>query len=185
MIDVIYTWVKNLVCFYIFITVILHLLPKENYQKYVRFFAGMLLMILVVSPILSLMGKEDILLQKISQAGFFQEMDNLKLDTEHLQDTQKEVYVQEYERAVGMDISRMAEDKQLNTRQVEVHLSEDYQVDSIVMEVSLANEDGLSVHKASFADNSREYPQVYKLKQELMDFYQIEEGQIEIVVQGG
>lgn len=36
----IYSWVKNLVCFYILLTVVLHLLPKENYQKYVRFFSG-------------------------------------------------------------------------------------------------------------------------------------------------
>ena len=34
----IYAWVKNLVCFYILLTVVLHLLPKDNYQKYVRFF---------------------------------------------------------------------------------------------------------------------------------------------------
>ena len=185
MMDIIYTWVKNLVCFYIFLTVILHLLPKESYQKYVRFFSGMLLMILVVSPILSLLGKEDVLLQKISQAGFFQEMDNLKMDTEYLKDTQKEMYFQEYEKAIGMDISRMAEDRQLHASQVEVHLSKEYQVESIALEVSFAKEDGLFVQKASFTDNSKEYPEVYKLKQELMDFYQIKEGQIEIVVQGG
>lgn len=91
----IYAWVKNLVCFYILLTVVLHLLPKDNYQKYVRFFSGMLLTILVMSPVLSLMGNEEVLREKISQAGFFQEMDNLKLDTEHLEWQQKERYLQE------------------------------------------------------------------------------------------
>ena len=73
--DIIYAWVKNIVCYYIFLTVIFHLLPKSSYQKYVRFFSGMLLMILVVTPVLSVLGKEDVLLQKINQAGFFQELD--------------------------------------------------------------------------------------------------------------
>ena len=132
----IYSWVKNLVCFYILLTVVLHLLPKQNYQKYVRFFSGMLLTILVTSPILSLMGNEELIREKINQAEFFQGLDNLKLDTAHLEDQQKELYREEYERALGMDVSRMAEDKQLIPRQVKVQLSEDYEVESIEMTVS-------------------------------------------------
>ena len=38
------------------------------------------------------------------------------------------------------------------------------------------------LRKASYGDNSQEYPEVYRLKQELMEFYQIEEAQIEISV---
>ncbi|MCI9532785.1 MAG: stage III sporulation protein AF [Lachnospiraceae bacterium] len=185
MVSLVYAWVKNLVCFYIFLTVILRLLPRNNYQKYVRFFSGMLLMLLVFSPILSLLGKEDTIRQKISQAGFFQDMDNLKLDTAHLQQAQKEAYLREYERAVGMDVSRMAEEKQLYANQVEVHLSESYQVESIAMDISLAGGEGIFIRKASYGDNSQEYPEVYRLKQELMEFYKITESQIEINVQEG
>ena len=132
----IYAWVKNLVCFYILLTVVLHLLPKDNYQKYVRFFSGMLLTILVMSPVLSLMGSEEVLREKISQAGFFQEMDNLKLDTEHLEWQQKERYLQEYEHALEMDVSRIAEEKQLLVQEAKVQLSEDYQVESIELTAS-------------------------------------------------
>ena len=178
----IYGWVRNLVCFYILLTVVLHLLPRENYQKYVRFFAGILLTILVASPILSLIGNEETLRTKISQAGFFQDMDNLKQDTEYLEDTQKQVYLREYEQAVGMDVSRMAEEKQLVAEQVEVHLSEDYQVESIEMTVTLGEDDSVFVQKASFPDDSREYPGVYELKQELMEFYRLKEEQITIGV---
>lgn len=163
--SMVYAWVKNVVCFYIFLTVILHLLPRDNYRKYVRFFSGMLLMILVFSPVLSLLGKEDTLLQRISQAEFFQDMDSLKLDTAHLQRDQKALYLREYERAVGMDISRMAAEKQLDASQVEVHLSEEYQVESIAMEISKEGGEG-----------------IYRLKQELMEFYQVNEAQIEIRV---
>ena len=68
--DIIYGWIKNIICFYIFITVILHLLPKENYRKYVRFFTGMLLVILVMNPVLSLLGKEELILQNQSDQIF-------------------------------------------------------------------------------------------------------------------
>ena len=178
----IYAWVKNLVCFYILLTVVLHLLPKDNYQKYVRFFSGMLLTILVMSPVLSLMRSEEVLREKISQAGFFQEMDNLKLDTEHLEWQQKERYLQEYEHALEMDVSRIAEEKQLLVQEAKVQLSEDYQVESIELTASFQEEDGIFVQKASFADRSKEYPKVYELKQELMEYYRLKEEQVNIAI---
>ncbi len=179
----IYGWVKNLVCFYLLLTVILHLLPKKNYQKYVRFFSGMLLTILVTSPVLSLMGNEEILREKINQAGFFQELDNLKLDTEHLEDGQKERYLREYEKALEMDVGRMAEQKQLTVSKSDVHLSEDYQVESIELTASFEEEEGIFVQKASFADRIQEYPRVQELRQELMDFYRLDDTQIKIEIQ--
>lgn len=173
----IYSWVKNLVCFYILLTVVLHLLPKENYQKYVRFFSGMLLTILVISPILSLMDNEEVIREKINQEAFFQGLDNLKLDTAHLEDRQKEMYRAEYERALGMDVSRMAEDKQLIPKQVNVHLSEDYQVESIEITVSLGEDE---IFLTAFAEGNREDQKVNELKQELMEFYRLAEGQVSI-----
>ena len=173
----IYSWVKNLVCFYILLTVVLHLLPKQNYQKYVRFFSGILLTILVISPILSLLGNEEAIREKINQAEFFQGLDNLKLDTAHLEDQQKELYREEYERALGMDVSRMAEDKQLLPRQVKVQLSEDYEVESIEMTVSLGEDE---IFLTDFEENRKEEQKINELKQELMEFYRLTKGQVSI-----
>lgn len=177
----IFEWVKNLVCFYLLITVVLHLLPRKSYQKYVRFFSGILLTILVVSPVLELLGDEEMLRQKISQEEFFQGMDNIKLDTEHLEVTQKEHYLREYERALGMDVSRMAEEKLLVPKKVEVRLTENYEVSTIDMEVAL-QEEGALVQKASYGEDDAQYPQVYELRQNLMEFYRLEESQIHIAI---
>ncbi len=178
----IYNWVKNLVCFYLLLTVVQHLLPKKSYQKYVRFFSGMLLTILVVSPVLSLLGNEELLRQKISQTEFFQDMDNMKLDTEHLEATQKEVYLKEYENAIGMDVSRMAEEKQLAAQEVNVHLTQEYEVESIELTVKLKEDNSVFVQKAAYADNGAEYPSVHELRQTLMEFYRLDENQIAILV---
>ena len=37
-----YTWIKNLAVFYILFTAILHLVPNGKYERYVRFFMGLL-----------------------------------------------------------------------------------------------------------------------------------------------
>ncbi len=178
----IYTWVKNLVCFYLLLTVVLHLLPQKSYQKYVRFFAGMLLTILVVSPVLSLMGSEEALRTKISQAEIFQDLDNIKLDTEHLEMAQKEIYLREYENALEMDVGRIVEQKQLVPKEVRVRLSKDYEVESIEMTVAFGEDDSMFMQKAFYENDSTEYPKVYELKQNLMEYYRLDESQISIAI---
>lgn len=179
--EVIYGWVKNLVCFYIFLTAILHLLPKESYRKYVRFFTGLLLVIMVFTPIFSLLKDKDSLYEKIEQAGFFQEMENLKLDTAYLESSQQKIYQEEYEKAICMDVEQMVERQELKAKKVEVSLTADCQVEHIYIEAELSEENGESVQKAVFSEGM-EYPSVHELQKELEDFYKVGEEKIEIVV---
>ena len=181
---VIYGWVKNLVCFYIFITAILHLMPKESYRKYVRFFTGLLLVIMVLTPILSLLRDNENLYSKIEQAGFWQEMENLKLDTANLESSQQEIYHEEYEKAISVDIEQMVKREDLKAKKVEVSLTEECQIEHIYVEVEFLEENEAYLEKAAFSEGT-EYPEIYELRKELKDFYQVEEEQIEIDVRGG
>ena len=57
MIEALYEWMKNIIVFMIISTVILNLLGKSNYKKYVGLITGLILVLLVIGPILSLTGK--------------------------------------------------------------------------------------------------------------------------------
>lgn len=179
--EVVYGWVKNLVCFYIVITAVLHLLPKESYRKYVRFFTGMLLVILVLTPIFSVLQDRGNLYKKIEQAGFFQELESLKLDTAYLEQSQQEIYRKEYEKAISMDIEQMVQRQELQPGDIEVSLTGECQVEKIYIEAGFPKESESYLEKAGFSAGA-EYPAVYELQKELKDFYQIEEEQIEIVM---
>lgn len=52
-----YQWIKNLAVFYILLSSILHLVPNGKYEKYVRFFMGLLLIFMMSTPIFALFGK--------------------------------------------------------------------------------------------------------------------------------
>lgn len=56
MIEAIYTWMKNMVFFLVIVTAVLEVLPGTTYQKYIRFFTGLVLMMLLLTPFLSLSG---------------------------------------------------------------------------------------------------------------------------------
>lgn len=59
MFDYIYQWLQNLAFYMILVTAVIHVLPESSYQKYIRFFCGLILVILLASPILKLFGMKE------------------------------------------------------------------------------------------------------------------------------
>lgn len=47
---------QNLAVYMILVTAFLQALPENSYRKYVRFFCGLLLTVLLAQPVLDLMG---------------------------------------------------------------------------------------------------------------------------------
>lgn len=56
MLDALYEWIQNIVFFLLLSGMVLDALPGNSYRKYVRFFAGTVVILLLVSPILRLSG---------------------------------------------------------------------------------------------------------------------------------
>lgn len=52
--EAIYEWLEQLSCYLILITALIHALPDSGYKKYVRFFTGLVLVLLLASPVLRL-----------------------------------------------------------------------------------------------------------------------------------
>ena len=50
----IFSYIKNICSFMIIITLILNLFPNKSYLKYIKFVAGLLLLIIVLRPILDI-----------------------------------------------------------------------------------------------------------------------------------
>ena len=54
-------WIRNLAFYFIFLSAVMNVLPGGEEKKYIRFFMGMLLILLVLRPLLSFKGAEDFL----------------------------------------------------------------------------------------------------------------------------
>lgn len=182
----IYNWVKNIVVFYILMTAVLHLLPKSSYQKYVRFFSGLLLVVLLLTPLLEFLFKEDYLLNRISYESFWQQADTVKLDVSGMEEIQQNAYKREYERAIAGDMALLVQGEEITVESAAVTLGEDYTISSVDLTVRLTGQkEGILIEKITLGDNSRDYPQVVKIKEKLMDFYEVSDHQIQITVKEG
>ncbi len=54
------TWIRQIIYVFVFLVLILQILPSGNYQKYVRFFAGLIFAAILLGPLISLICGTDV-----------------------------------------------------------------------------------------------------------------------------
>lgn len=85
MFEYLYEWLRSIAYFMIFVAILMHVIPGQSYRKYIRFFTGILLVLLLMTPVMRLVGMgKDFLsiyngsayeeeLKKIEDAGAYLE----------------------------------------------------------------------------------------------------------------
>ena len=58
MFQYLYDWIKNISFYLVLVTALLNVLPDSGYKRYIRFFTGILLMLMVMAPILNILGSD-------------------------------------------------------------------------------------------------------------------------------
>ena len=59
MLEAVYGWIQNISVYLIVTAAVMHAVPGKDYGKYIRFFSGLVLILLVFTPLLKVMGMGD------------------------------------------------------------------------------------------------------------------------------
>ena len=59
MLEYIYEWIENIAVYLVLVVAVLHMVPNEEYKRYIRFFIGMILMLMLAGPILKIWGMSE------------------------------------------------------------------------------------------------------------------------------
>lgn len=59
MLEGIYGWIQDISVYLIVMAAVMHAIPGKDYGKYIRFFSGLVLILLLSTPLLKLAGMED------------------------------------------------------------------------------------------------------------------------------
>ena len=59
MIAFIYEWMENIAFYLVILVAVMQMIPQNSYQKYIRFFAGMILILMLAGPILRIFGMTE------------------------------------------------------------------------------------------------------------------------------
>ncbi len=91
--EFLYSYIKNICVFMLVITLILNIFPDRQYIKYIKLFAGLLLIISAITPIINF-GKQRIDITKVIDKYYSKE---ITMDSD-ISDSVREMQTKVYER---------------------------------------------------------------------------------------
>ena len=185
----IYQWVRSLVFYLIFSTMLMNLLPDKRYEKYLRLITGVIFLLLFFRPFTDLTGIEARIAGTFEQLSFRNDVQSLKREMEDVDQERMMRMLEGYRKAVETDLETMAETGAMECR--EVHAALDMDADSesfgsltgIKIRVGPAEDfSGLSQEEK----RSRRYQlnrEMGDLKERIGEYYGLEEHQMEIYLE--
>ena len=102
-------WVKNIACFYIIASLVMHIIPGKSYLQHIKVFLGIVTIILLLKPIGSLFSFEDKLGTELKKNFNVQMEEELLRDLELVGEYQKEAVVGDYLNVIKNNIKDYVE----------------------------------------------------------------------------
>ena len=171
----VYEWIRNLTAFFLFLSVMENLLPGQKYGKYIRLFAGMVLILLAVEPFTSGFNLDEGLARSYEDLVIRGEAGELKEQLGATEQKRLGQILSQYEEAVGRDVRELAQSCGLTVMDCGVRIEgdEDSPEFGTVREIA-------AVLPAQSAQAEKE-----KLSNRIQEYYGLEEQYVEIEIAGG
>lgn len=116
MLHQLYGWIQNIAVYLIVAAAVMHAIPGNDYGKYVRFFSGLVLILLLFTPVMKLSGMEETFRELYQNSQYELERQEIELARERLEEADiLEFLPEEYD---GMDNGE-AEEKNGSSIEVE------------------------------------------------------------------
>ncbi len=175
MMAAVYEWIRGLTAFFLFLSVMENLLPGKKYGKYIRLFAGMVLILIALQPFRGAADLEEVLARSYEGLVIRGEADELREDLGETEKQRLRQIFAQYESAVAQDVERLAQSCGVQAETCEVVLED--REDS----PEFGRVTRIAVRLA--AGNSEEDRR--KLEQKVREYYGLEDGYVEIEIAGG
>ena len=92
-----FIWVRNIAYYMILVTAMMQVMPNKSFQKYMKLFTGMILILMMTSPLLELFGLNPEKEALLNIEKYREKMEEIERDTEYLYEIDASDYVKENE----------------------------------------------------------------------------------------
>lgn len=121
----IYSWVKNIILFMVLTSIISNLLGKSSYKKYINLVTGIILVILVISPLLKLFQLDKTLDYYFTTNTLLADAQDLDSQLKSMENGQKNAIFNEYKEQIKIQVAKILEDDKIQIYDIEVTIDED------------------------------------------------------------
>lgn len=166
-------WVRNLAFYFIFLSILMNVIPQGEEKKYIRFFMGLLLVLLLVRPVLAA-GRMDQLLEWETLTGQIQqEYNDFSMEKKYLE-LEGEQYVQDAcRKEIQRQTANLLDQLSYETEEIKVTFFESEELELKEISCVIRRKDGRQPE-----DGEKE-----RVKTKLAQVYNLPEGNINIKIQ--
>lgn len=123
--EVITHWAGNIVSYLVFLTVLTGLLPAHKYEKYIRLFAGCILLLIVLKPLTDGLRLEERLNYLFTSLSFENEAGELKSEMDEIEVRRRNMVLSQYEAEASKEAVRVAAEAGFSVKKADVELEKD------------------------------------------------------------
>ena len=206
-VDELYGWIKNIVIYMLLNTIIMNLLGNKSYKKYAGIISGMILVLIVISPLLKLFRLDENLDYYLKFNDFNMEAIEFKNSLSVFEESQRAAIFGKYEEKIIEQTKELLLEEDIYPEIIKINIDQDAQsstfgqVTGITIVARKATEedkkndgrikiDEREVSKVTVGKRTEDIkkppsPLEIAIKNKLSGFYNIEQGNINISIQGG
>ncbi|MDE6567986.1 MAG: stage III sporulation protein AF [Lachnospiraceae bacterium] len=117
-------WVQRIAIYIVLVTVLRSLIGKPQYQQYFRFVSGLILILLLITPVLGLLKDNSSLYRILNQYVYQQDLDDITSSLQLAEGQMRELIREEYKDTVSSQVMELAERQGLVVQEIQVTLDD-------------------------------------------------------------
>lgn len=187
--DYILSWIKNIVYFFIFTTIIYNVLPNGSYKKYIKLFVGIVMIIFIMYPLGKMANLDEKFTNFYSGQLRSQNLDEIKAQVGIVEDARNAEIINSYTEGMKNEIKKCVEDQNITYIDSEISLNLDTSdeqygsIERIDIKASRSakNNSVIIIEKIQIGEdnnNPSEDIEAINIKNYLADFYNIPKANI-------
>lgn len=173
----VYGWLRDVAVFFLLMTAVLNVLPEEKYRKYVQFFLGLVMLVVLCRPILALGDMAGSLEDVLDRLTLEAEARGLQESRIRIDGLQQEVLYGAYEDEMESQIKTFLAGRGLEPVRVEVSIGDEGGGKSLVERIEV------TARKGEDEDETEAVGEAREIKKELAEVYQVSEAHIIVKLQ--
>lgn len=178
--ETLYDWVQSIAVYMILVSVITNLLPKNHYEKYVRLFAGMVMIVLLLRPFSSLLQISNRLDRVFTLDIWKQELSSMEADFAGVGTELEDIRMESYGEELKRQVMYLLEEDGVEVEELE------YEICMEAGDERYGQLTGIKIYLESRGDVKIESPFLKeyeetknsRIKEKICEYYQLEREQV-------
>ena len=156
-------WVRNLAFYFIFLSVLMNVIPQGEERKYIRFFMGLLLILVLIKPLLTVGNLDQILSWETLSEGIRQEYEDFSMEKKYLEQEGNDYVQENCQKEMERQIKALLEELSYESTEVSVKFFNGEELDVKEIRCVIRRMDGNPPGESESDEVKRKLAQVYNL----------------------